>query len=106
MHIAGDQTYRQMTHGSSSCTMPVNKSLCKPAQSKPPEPSVTASQLIHHSKRQLLMGAASILIAPLLARHAEASPALYNITDSVSSALDGFDGVGGSDADYATAEVL
>lgn len=57
------------------------------------------------SKRQVLLGGASLLLAPLLAQQASAEPASVKSADSTAPSFNGFDGVGGVDADYANAEV-
>jgi len=56
------------------------------------------------TKRRMLLSGASLLLAPLLAQHAVAKPSLSS-TDSAGPSFNGFDGVGGEDADYANAEV-
>ena len=57
------------------------------------------------TKREFLMSGASFLLAPLLAQPAFAKPSLRSVTDSGVPSFNGFDGVGGEDADYANAEV-
>ena len=106
MHMLGNQVCKQVGHHTSGVQVPANASVCNPQHFEAPKPPSSTSQFTQCSKRQLLMGAASIMFAPLLAQQAQASSPLYSITDSFNSALDGFDGVGGSDADYATAEVI
>lgn len=54
------------------------------------------------TKRQMLLGGASLLMTPLLTKHAAAKP---SAGDPSSPSFDGFDGVGGKDIDYANAEV-
>ena len=54
------------------------------------------------SRRQLLSAAASVLLAPILVQQANARTELHSTLDS---SFKGFDGLGGSDSDYATAEV-
>jgi len=57
------------------------------------------------TKREILMRGASFLLAPLLAQPAFANPSLRSVTDTGVPSFNGFDGVGGEDADYANAEV-
>ncbi len=57
------------------------------------------------TKREFLMRGASFLLAPLLAQPAFAEPSLRSVTDTGVPSFNGFDGVGGEDADYANAEV-
>ena len=57
------------------------------------------------TKREFLMRGAIFLLAPLLAQPAFAEPSLRSITDTGVPSFNGFDGVGGEDADYANAEV-
>lgn len=57
------------------------------------------------TKREFLMSGASFLLVPLLAQPAFAEPSLRNVTDNGVPSFNGFDGVGGEDADYANAEV-
>lgn len=57
------------------------------------------------SKRAILLGGASLLLSPLLSQQASAKPNLLGSADSISPSFNGFDGVGGTDADYANAEV-
>lgn len=54
------------------------------------------------TKRQMLLGGASLLMTPLLTKHAAAKP---SAGDPSSPSFDGFDGVGGKDIDYANAEL-
>ncbi len=58
------------------------------------------------TKREFLMRGASFLLAPLLAQPAFAEPSLRSVTDNGVPSFNGFDGVGGEDADYANAEVI
>ena len=53
----------------------------------------------------MLLGGASLLLAPLLAQQASAQPTPDSSADSTAPTFNGFDGVGGADADYANAEV-
>ena len=53
----------------------------------------------------MLLGAASLLLSPLIAQQAAAKQIPSSSTDSAASSFTGFDGVGGADADYANAEV-
>lgn len=57
------------------------------------------------NKRSVLLGGASLLLAPLLSQQASAIPNLVGSVDSTAPSFNGFDGVGGTDADYANAEV-
>ncbi|DBA94720.1 hypothetical protein WJX77_006122 [Trebouxia sp. C0004] len=57
------------------------------------------------TKREFLMSGASFLLAPLLAQPAFAKPSLRSVTDTGVPSFNGFDGVGGEDADYANAEL-
>lgn len=57
------------------------------------------------SKRQMLLSGASLLLAPLLTQPAAAKPSLCSVPDKGAPTFNGFDGVGGEDADYANAEV-
>lgn len=59
------------------------------------------------SKRQMLLSGASLFLAPLLTQPAAAKPVgkLRSVTDNGAPNFNGFDGVGGKDADYANAEV-
>lgn len=57
------------------------------------------------TKRQLLLGGASVFLASWTARQAEAKPAYISLAENSSPTLNGFDGEGGSDADYANAEL-
>ena len=68
----------------------------------PSKPSVPVAENNVCSKRQVLLGGASLLLAPLLSHQASAkqSPA-----DSTIATFKGFDGLGGSHADYANAQV-
>ena len=69
-----------------------------------------AAELPPCTKRQVLLGIGSMLLAPWLAQKAEAVPINFaspvNATDGSSPSLNGFDGEGGNDADYANAEVM
>ena len=53
------------------------------------------------SRRQLLSAMTSVLLAPVFVQQADARTELH----SADSSFKGFDGLGGSDSDYATAEV-
>ena len=57
------------------------------------------------SKRQMLLGGAILLLAPLLAQPASAKAIQVSAADNSAPSFNGFDGVGGADADYANAEV-
>lgn len=57
------------------------------------------------TKREFLMRGASFLVAPLLAQPAFAKSSLRSVTDNGVPSFNGFDGVGGEDADYANAEL-
>ena len=46
-----------------------------------------------------------MFLASLTARQAEAKPAYTSLAENSSPTLNGFDGEGGNDADYANAEV-
>ena len=52
------------------------------------------------SRRQLLSAMTSVLLAPVFVQQAEARTELHS-----ADSFKGFDGLGGSDSDYATAEV-
>lgn len=58
------------------------------------------------TKRQMLLGGVSLFVAPWLAQRAEARSSLWSLSESPSPLLNGFDGEGGNDADYANAEVF
>ena len=67
--------------------------------SKPPVP-LTDTKVC--SKRHVLLGGASLLLAPLLVHQASAKP---SSVDKKTATFKGFDGLGGAYADYANAQV-
>lgn len=68
----------------------------------PSKPSVPLTDAKVCSKRHVLLGGASLLLAPLLVHHASAKP---SSADNKSATFKGFDGLGGAYADYANAQV-
>ena len=77
----------------------------KPGYGKPPPARYTRPASTPSSRRQLLLGGATIVLAPLLVQQAHAGPTRSAISDSTPTNFLGFDGLGGSDSDYCTAEV-
>lgn len=67
-----------------------------------PKPSVPLAEIQVCSKRQILFGGASLLLAPLLDHQASAK---QSSADTKTATFKGFDGLGGSHADYANAQV-
>ncbi|KAL3160845.1 hypothetical protein ABBQ38_009249 [Trebouxia sp. C0009 RCD-2024] len=78
---------------------------CIPCHSLTKPPSMSAAPPLVCSKRAILLGGASLLLSPLLSQQASAKPNLLGSADSISPSFNGFDGVGGTDADYANAEL-
>lgn len=81
-----------------------------PLQHSAPEPSAAAQSItsratVLNSRRHLLLAGASLAFAPLTAQQALSHPAVHRVVDSPATSFRGFDGVGGSDSDYAVAEL-
>ena len=72
------------------------------AKSNPSKAPVPIAENKVCSKRQVLLGGASLLMAPLLSHQASAK---QTSADSKTATFKGFDGLGGSHADYANAQV-
>lgn len=76
-----------------------------PVQAKTASAPETQSAVALKSRRQLLLAGASIAFAPRFAQQAQANPIVQGVSDSAATSFNGFDGLGGDDSDYATAEV-
>ena len=68
----------------------------------PSKPSAPLAETQVCSKRQVLLGGTSLLLASFLGHQASAK---QSSADSKTATFKGFDGLGGSHADYANAQV-